>query len=493
MQFGEKLQMLRKNKGYSQEELADLLGVTRQSVSKWESGSTYPEMDKLLSLCKIFNVSLNDLTNEEVKKEMLQMRDKNSFKKFVFAVLEMINKSMQMIKKMTSKERVKMISELLLLFVLLLIFKVPFNIVNNSIRDVFINMGDAFELLNSIWLFISNFIYLILFIVVFFYIYKVRYLDKFDKKKEEISEVEEKENSACETSNNSLNRSSNVIFDFLSALFNVGVKCFLLLLILPLVITFLVLSILMVISFIYGVIVGYLGIFIGLLGATIGAILVLEIFFRLLFSQKINFKRSFIMFIASIIVMAVGSGVFMLEVMNTKYVNGVPEGVQISEKEKSFDMSDDLVIMDPFYDVKYEVNENVNDVKISVTYYEEYNDAEFENNQGVINIYNNQNITNIKNFGNLLKKDLKKKNVYNYGKLWSISVKVISNKENIDKLKNNYESYMTTDKENYSDYENELSKLELENARWEAKYDNLEEKYEALEEKLELIKGEINN
>lgn len=199
------------------------------------------------------------------------------------------------------------------------------------------------------------------------------------------------------------------------------------------------------------------------------------------------------MFIASIIVMAVGSGVFMLEVMNTKYVNGVPEGVQISEKEKSFDMSDDLVIMDPFYDVKYEVNENVNDVKISVTYYEEYNDAEFENNQGVINIYNNQNITNIKNFGNLLKKNLKKKNVYNYGKLWSISVKVISNKENIDKLKNNYESYMTTNKENYSDYENELSKLELENARWEAKYDNLEEKYEALEEKLELIKGEINN
>ena len=199
------------------------------------------------------------------------------------------------------------------------------------------------------------------------------------------------------------------------------------------------------------------------------------------------------MFIASIIVMAVGSGVFMLEVMNTKYVNGVPEGVQISEKEKSFDMSDDLVIMDPFYDVKYEVNENVNDVKISVTYYEEYNDAEFENNQDVINIYNNQNITNIKNFGNLLKKNLKKKNVYNYGKLWSISVKVISNKENIDKLKNNYESYMTTNKENYSDYENELSKLELENARWEAKYDNLEEKYEALEEKLELIKGEINN
>ena len=48
MNFNEKLQKLRKEKKYSQEELADMLDVTRQSVSKWESGQTYPEMDSYL-------------------------------------------------------------------------------------------------------------------------------------------------------------------------------------------------------------------------------------------------------------------------------------------------------------------------------------------------------------------------------------------------------------------------------------------------------------
>lgn len=66
MSFSEKLQALRKANKMSQEKLADLLDVTRQSVSKWETGQTYPEMDKLLAMCKIFKCSLDDLTNDEV-------------------------------------------------------------------------------------------------------------------------------------------------------------------------------------------------------------------------------------------------------------------------------------------------------------------------------------------------------------------------------------------------------------------------------------------
>ena len=66
MNFNEKLQKLRKEKKYSQEELADMLDVTRQSVSKWESGQTYPEMDKLLAICKIFGCTLEELTNDTI-------------------------------------------------------------------------------------------------------------------------------------------------------------------------------------------------------------------------------------------------------------------------------------------------------------------------------------------------------------------------------------------------------------------------------------------
>ena len=55
MNFGENLKKIRKSKGLSQEELADRVKVSRQSVSKWETGEAYPEMNNILQLCKIFN------------------------------------------------------------------------------------------------------------------------------------------------------------------------------------------------------------------------------------------------------------------------------------------------------------------------------------------------------------------------------------------------------------------------------------------------------
>lgn len=83
MSFNEKLQMLRKKNNLSQEELANMLDVTRQSVSKWESGITYPEMDKLLSLCKIFKCSLEELTNDDIKEIGLANKKKLNFDNFI--------------------------------------------------------------------------------------------------------------------------------------------------------------------------------------------------------------------------------------------------------------------------------------------------------------------------------------------------------------------------------------------------------------------------
>ena len=54
MSFGENLQFYRKRKDITQEQLAEQLGVSRQTVSKWESDSSYPEMEKILQLCDLF-------------------------------------------------------------------------------------------------------------------------------------------------------------------------------------------------------------------------------------------------------------------------------------------------------------------------------------------------------------------------------------------------------------------------------------------------------
>ena len=59
--FSDNLKKIRKDNNLSQEQLADQLGVSRQSVSKWESSQAYPEMDKVLQICEMFNLNVDEL------------------------------------------------------------------------------------------------------------------------------------------------------------------------------------------------------------------------------------------------------------------------------------------------------------------------------------------------------------------------------------------------------------------------------------------------
>ncbi|MBQ7409888.1 MAG: helix-turn-helix transcriptional regulator [Clostridia bacterium] len=72
MKFNERLLDLRKKNGWSQEELGEKLGVSRQTISKWESGQTTPELEKLRNLAKLFNTSVDELINEEEKDNRLE-------------------------------------------------------------------------------------------------------------------------------------------------------------------------------------------------------------------------------------------------------------------------------------------------------------------------------------------------------------------------------------------------------------------------------------
>jgi transcriptional regulator with XRE-family HTH domain len=65
MIFSEKLQVLRKNKGYTQEALAEKLGVSRQAVAKWESGQIYPDISNLIQISDLMNVSVDYLVKDQ--------------------------------------------------------------------------------------------------------------------------------------------------------------------------------------------------------------------------------------------------------------------------------------------------------------------------------------------------------------------------------------------------------------------------------------------
>lgn len=69
MSLGDKLAKLRKDNNYTQEQLAEILGVSRQSVSKWESDVAYPETDKLIALGKLYNCSMDYLLKDDIENE----------------------------------------------------------------------------------------------------------------------------------------------------------------------------------------------------------------------------------------------------------------------------------------------------------------------------------------------------------------------------------------------------------------------------------------
>lgn len=86
MTLHEKIYELRKKNGLSQEALAESLGVSRQSVSKWETGEATPEVSKLLSLSKLFGVTTDYLLNDEMEEENVSETAKNEMPSSDFEV-----------------------------------------------------------------------------------------------------------------------------------------------------------------------------------------------------------------------------------------------------------------------------------------------------------------------------------------------------------------------------------------------------------------------
>ena len=80
MTLGERLAKLRKEKGLSQEEVADKINVTRQTVSKWELDQSLPDFDRIMPLCKLYNISSDELLTGNVEQKDDNLNDVNSAK-----------------------------------------------------------------------------------------------------------------------------------------------------------------------------------------------------------------------------------------------------------------------------------------------------------------------------------------------------------------------------------------------------------------------------
>ena len=134
MKFGENLREIRKSKKMSQEQLAEKVNVTRQSVSKWETGESYPEMNNILELCKIFNCKLNDLVHKD-------MRDISSLdKEIIMNVVKLNDEKQKQVKALSNLISMignigAIVLKVAIPFIILAMLLVPYVIDNVEVKN----------------------------------------------------------------------------------------------------------------------------------------------------------------------------------------------------------------------------------------------------------------------------------------------------------------------------------------------------------------------
>ena len=94
MEFSNKLTQLRKQKGFSQETLAEKIGVSRQAISKWENEESYPDLPKLIALSQVLEVTLDELCGQENKvttEITTESKPKKNFKRIIMLCLLVVS------------------------------------------------------------------------------------------------------------------------------------------------------------------------------------------------------------------------------------------------------------------------------------------------------------------------------------------------------------------------------------------------------------------
>ena len=87
--LSERIYKFRRKNGLSQEQLAERIGVSRQAISKWESGTSTPELEKLLALSECFNITLDELVKDEAANQEASEASPKSAENKVSKVIEM--------------------------------------------------------------------------------------------------------------------------------------------------------------------------------------------------------------------------------------------------------------------------------------------------------------------------------------------------------------------------------------------------------------------
>lgn len=499
MKFGDKLIALRKKRGLSQEELAEKLNVSRQSVSKWESNNTYPETEKIVQICNLFNCSMDDLINDKVMDiDQVERKEKSNLSISIDSLLDFITKTIDMFAGMTFASGLKCVIEL---------FIVACIMAFGGFMIISIIMGLLGSLLSFISnnYFITNFVgsilgivWVVITIIVLIHIFKIRYLDYYEqalseKRREEKDTIkkdkvelkaQEKINHKEKVKNVVIRDSKDEPFAFLSSLskmviyfikfcalmFNFGAIFTLF----AFIVCFVIL-----IPFSFNSML-FFGINIAVFACVLVTLLLVVLLFQFIFDKKVNVKMAIISFLVIVVVGGVGSGVGVLGLKDVE-VKDISASDKLVKYEEKIYYSDSLYIDHYGYDVDYVVDENALDdeIEISTNYddrlYKIKSYYDSEDGMRGYSLHANSNY-NFKNIYDIFIKNLQNNIIVDYGESEFDVITVKANKTTIDKLMNNlsrmylFEKTTTENGVRTSNYE---YKVEIDGYDCSSKYDAL--------------------
>ena len=453
MDFASNLQKLRKRENMSQEALAEKLDVTRQSVSKWESGASYPEMDKLISICKIFGVDMDTLVNGDVLDEKKQDKETTiNTKDLLDKFNTLMKKIVCLFESMSFKGIIEFLVTVFLLIIIILIGTIPKDIIENLIGDgLLYDITYVGPTLDTIFCLIVDILYSVFAIVVFIYVLKIKYLDRIKIKEETNKEivVKEKEKRVEEvekviikdnTSSNSLTRTLAKIIIYIIKFF---VVCFL---IAPLI-CIVVLAVMLGFEVLF-VFKGLplIGILLWTIAGLIISALCFEVPLNFVINHKNNYKRVMITLLISLILIIIGSIIFAFEFFSLTDVDSLPIDVKTKEITETLPMSNDLNIVGYYHnDIKYVVDDSLTDkIEVTVTYYDYLVDYNIEvelHNDSLLVYMDSPKEFSFKDALDKISDDIKDGKIYNYDKLNEYKVTIKTSNNNINIIKNNNEEF----------------------------------------------------
>ena len=502
MKLSENLKRIRKDNNLSQEQLAEKLGVSRQAVSKWESGQSYPEMDKVLLICKLFNYNLDELMNENIKEVDETKQSKININKYVEDFFNFITKTIDMLSVMKFRQKIKCLIEQFFIGIILFVVFMIFGAIGSSILSGL--LGGLYYAIHRFCVSLYIVFSLVAGITIMLHIFKTRYLDYYEIVKEENEKENQIENDTNKVDEEERYDEKRKVFiekkkekiiirdpnhsqsKFLNGLFRIMLSiikfsaicvaaCF--------AFTFVALFCLLVLSFVFvktGLV--FWGALFAIISGLIVNFIILELFYNFIINKKSKKTRMAISFVIALILAGISIGMILIGITEFNIVEDNSSSFTMKEVYE-YDMTENLSL--DFYKCAYKFIETDSDKVKIIVKHTEFSEVGIYNEHDVIGIYCNSDSEKIIDLIKTIIKDLNNKELRDYP--GCAEVTICASKDNIETLiQNEIKKYELS-------IENELAEAYEENAELESKIIELEDKIVDKDNKIEELEMQIQD